>query len=77
MSVSEPAKELYELELRVQLEATHRDKFVAIEPISKAHFLGETFVAAATAAKSAFPERKSFVLRIGHDAAFHIGAATS
>ncbi|MBC7965976.1 MAG: hypothetical protein H7Z17_08630 [Fuerstia sp.] len=77
MSIAEKAKEVYELELRDQLEAAHRDEFVAIEPISKAFFLGATFIAAALAAKTAFPERKSFVLRIGHDAAFHIGAATS
>jgi hypothetical protein len=26
------------------------------------------------AAKAAFPDRKSFVIRIGHEAAFHIGS---
>ena len=77
MSISEEAKVVYELELRDRLEATHRDKFVAIEPTSKAFFLGDTFIAAALAAKEAFPGRTSFVLRIGHDAAFHIGGATS
>ena len=77
MSISEEAKVVYEVELRHRLEATHRDKFVAIEPTSKAFFLGDTFIAAALAAKEAFPGRKSFVLRIGHDAAFHIGGATS
>ena len=77
MSISEKAKAVYELELKDQLEATDRDKFVAIEPLSKAYFMGDTFIAAAMAAKNAFPGRKSFVLRIGHDAAFHIGAATT
>ena len=77
MSFSEEAKGVYELELRDRLEATHRDKFVAIEPTSKAFFLGDTFIAAALAAKEAFPGRKLFVLRIGHDAAFHIGGTTS
>ena len=77
MTVSENAKQVYELELKDQLEANHRDKFVAIEPTSRAYFLGDTFIDAAIAAKNAFPGRKSFVLRIGHDAAFHIGAATS
>ena len=77
MSISESAKQVYELELKDRLEATHRDKFVAIEPTSKAFFLGDTFIDAAIAAKDAFPGRKSFVLRIGHDAAFHIGAASS
>ena len=77
MSISEKAKEVYECELRDRLEAMHRDEFIAIEPTSKSFFLGDTFLAAALAAKTAFPDRKSFVLRIGHDAAFHIGAATS
>lgn len=75
MSISESAKEIYERELKDQLEAQHRDKFVAIEPISKSYFVGDTFLGAAMAAKHAYPDRTSFVLRIGHDAAFHIGAA--
>ncbi len=77
MSIAERAKEVYELELRSQLEATHCGQFVAIEPVSKAFFPGATFIEAALAAKNAFPDRKAFVLRVGHDAAFHIGAATS
>jgi len=77
MSISKDAKQVYEIELKDQLEAKHRDRFVAIEPTSKAYFLGDTFIDAAMAAKNAFPDRRSFVLRIGHDAAFHIGAASS
>lgn len=72
MSVSEQAKQVYELDLRDRLEATHRDQFVAIEPESRAYFVGDTFLSAA--AKEAFPDRKSFALRISHSAAFHIGA---
>ena len=77
MSVSDVAKRIYESDLKIKLEAEHADKFVAIEPVSKTYFLGDTFIDAALAAKTAFPTRKSFVLRIGHDAAFHIGATTS
>lgn len=77
MSIAESAKHVYEVELKDELEANHRDRFVAIEPTSKAYFLGDTFIAAAIAAKDAFPNRTSFVIRIGHDAAFHIGSATS
>lgn len=76
MSIAEAAKRLYEAELRTSLEAEHRDEFVAIEPESKSYFVGKSFLEAAMAAKSAFPNRKSFVLRIGHEAAFHIGAST-
>lgn len=74
MSVSEKAKQVYESDLRDRLEVTHRDQFVAIEPESRAYFVGDTFISAAMAAKEAFPDRKSFVLRVGHAAAFHIGA---
>jgi len=76
MSLAEAAKRFYKAELQKSLEAKHRDEFVAIEPESKAHFVGASFLEAAMAAKRAYPERKSFVLRIGHDAAFHIGAST-
>ncbi len=75
MSIAEKAKKVYESELKARLEAEHPDEFVAIEPVSKSFFLGDTFVDAAIAAKEAHPDRPSFVIRIGHDAAFHIGAA--
>ncbi len=74
MSISEQAKQIYESRLKSQLEAKHRDQFVAIEPISESFYLGERFIDAALAAKDAHPDRESFVIRIGHEAAFHIGA---
>lgn len=77
MSIAEQAKEIYEKEFKASLEAKHGGEFVAIEPESKSVFIAETFVDAALAAKKAHPDRKSFVLRIGHDAAFHIGAGAS
>jgi hypothetical protein len=36
--------------------------------------LGKTFLEVALAAKKTFPDKKSFVIRVGHEAAFHIGA---
>jgi hypothetical protein len=73
MSIAEAAKQVYEEDLRSRLEREHKDHFVAIEPSSRRYFLGKTFLEAALAAKEAYPERKSFVLRVGHEAAFHIG----
>ncbi len=75
MSIADDAKKVYRT-LKNCLEADHLDDFVAIEPNSKSHFIGKTFVEAAMAAKEAFPNQKSFVIRIGRDAAFHIGAST-
>jgi hypothetical protein len=77
VSIAQNAKEVYENDLRERLEAGHRNEYVAIEPESRSYFVGKTFIAAALAAKEAFPNRKSFVIRIGHEAAFHLGASTS
>ena len=77
MSVAEAAKQVYEEDLRSRLEWEHRDDFVAIEPTSRSYFVGKTFLEVALAAKAAYPERKSFVMRVGHEAAFHIGGFTS
>jgi len=75
--IAREAKRIYEEQLRTSLEESHMDEFVAIEPESESHFLGQTFFEAAMTAKNAFPDRRSFVLRIGHEAAFHIGASTT
>jgi hypothetical protein len=77
MCVAEQAKRVYESRLKAELEAEHRDRFVAIEPVSESYFLGDQFIDAALAAKKAYPDRKSFVIRVGHEAAFHLGGAAS
>jgi len=59
MSVAEQAKRVYESRLKTELEAKHRDRFVAIEPVSESFFLGDEFTDAAMAAKNAYPDRKS------------------
>ena len=75
MSIAHDAKKVYQT-IKGCLEADHLDDFVAIEPNSQSYFVGQTFVEAAMAAKEAFPDRKAFVIRIGREAAFHIGAST-
>jgi len=57
------------------MEKDRYGDFIAIEPESKQYFVDSTFMGAALAAKGAIPNKMSFVLRIGHDAAVHIGAA--
>ena len=56
MSIAEKAKHVYEGELKAQLEVEHCNAFVAIEPVSKSFFLGDTFIDAAHAAKKAHPD---------------------
>jgi hypothetical protein len=46
---------------------------VAIEPESQEFFIGQSFDSAVTAARTAYPNRVSHTIRIGHQAAFHIG----
>lgn len=71
--IEQQATEFYEQELRSQLEATHPHAFVAIEPVSRTFFLGETLSEAGRKARKAFPDRLSFAVRVGHTAAIHIG----
>ena len=77
MSVAEQAKHVYETHLKAELEAKDHGRFVAIEPVSESFFLGDEFIDAAMAAKIAYPDRRSFVIRVGHDAAFYIGGFAS
>ncbi len=74
MPIANESKQVYQT-LKDSLEADHLGEFVAIEPSSKSHFIGKTFIDAAMAAKKAFPDQISFVIRIGQEAAFHIGAS--
>ena len=58
------------------MEKEHLGKFIAIEPDSRECFVGETFIDAAMQAKTKIPEKMSFVIKIGSDAAVHIGSAS-
>jgi hypothetical protein len=73
-AVAEQARQLYESRLRKQLEQTHRDKYVCIEPLSGDYFLGDSFDEAVNEALDACPGKLTHTLRIGHAAAVHIGA---
>ena len=77
LSVAEKAKRIYADQLQSELEAKHRDRFVAIEPESGEHFVADSFRQAVADARRAFPDRISFVIRVGHDAALHIGGVSN
>ncbi len=68
------AKKIYEERLRSELEQTHLNYFVAIEPESGDFFLGRTLSEASAAARAAHPDRRCGALRVGHSATLHIGA---
>ena len=69
------AEIIYEQRLRSRLEESHPDEFVAIEPVSGDHFLGETLSEAIGAARSLYPDRLPHALRVGHRAAVHFGVS--
>jgi hypothetical protein len=67
------AENIYEERLRSLLEPSHRDEFVAIEPVSGDYYLGRTLSDAMGAAHDAHPDRLSHAMRVGHDATLHFG----
>jgi len=67
------AEEVYATKMRAVLEPDHIDEFVAIEPESGDYFLGNTLNEAAAAARRAYPDRLTHVMRVGHKAALHFG----
>lgn len=71
-SLVSKAKVLYE-SMRLKLEREFGGQFVAIEPESQEFFVGQSFDSAVTAARTAHPNRVTHTIRIGHQAAFHIG----
>lgn len=71
--VERRATAFYEQQLRATLEATHPHAFVAIEPISLTYYIGNTLSEAGKQARMAYPDRLSYAVRVGHDAAIHIG----
>lgn len=71
--VAERAKAIYSARLQAELEVSHADKYVAIEPESGEHFLAESFARAVAASRVAHPDRISFVIRIGQPAAIDLG----
>jgi hypothetical protein len=75
-SVIDRAKRIYAERLQVALEASDRDRFVAIEPESGDYFLADTLDGAVNAADEKHPTRLTHVIRIGHQAAVHLGLMT-
>ena len=71
--IEKRATEFYESDLRANLEASHPNAFVAIEPVSRTYYIGNTLSEAGRQARLAHPDRVSFAVRVGHDAAIHIG----
>ncbi len=76
-TAADDATSIYNSELKESLERDSIGQYVAIVSESRRHYVRPTFVEAAMAAREAEPNHIPFVIRIGHDAAFHIGAAST
>jgi len=74
-SITSRAKSIYE-QKRVQFEKENPGQFVAIEPDSGDLFLADSFDAAVAKAVARHPHKISHTIRIGQEAAFHIGLMT-
>ena len=72
-AVAAQAKAIYKENLRNELEQKHRGQYVCISPESGDYFLGATFDDAINSAIDAHPECLTHTLRIGHEAALHLG----
>jgi hypothetical protein len=71
------AERLYHERFQSQLERSHVDEFVAIEPISEDYFLGRTLSEAIGKARDAHPDRFAHAMRVGHRQTLHFGVSLS
>ncbi|MBN8599540.1 MAG: hypothetical protein J0M26_00710 [Planctomycetes bacterium] len=73
-TTADHAKSIYLSNLKETLERDHKGEYVAIASPTRRHYIRPTFLETAMAAREAEPNDVPFVIRIGYDAAFHIGA---
>ncbi len=76
-SLAERAKALYEDRIRKELGLGNHGKYVAIEPDSRDYFVAETFGEAIRSSRNMHPDKLAFVIRVGHEAAIHLGVMSS
>ena len=75
-SIAARTKAIYAERLQAKLETENQNKFVAIEPESGDYFVSDSFRQAVADARLVYPDRISFVIRVGHQAALHMGSVT-
>ncbi len=77
LSVEETAQrgdEIYERQIRAQVEAGNYGKIVAIDVDTGAYALEETALAASRRLQAKQPSAEVWFVRVGHRALHHIGA---
>lgn len=66
-------QQFYHEQLKGLLEPAQIGRFVAIEPDSGQHYLGDTGIEALLAGRQAMPDKLFYLVRIGYHAAYNIG----
>jgi hypothetical protein len=72
-SVIQRGQQIYEQRLKADLEKSHMHDYVVIEPESWDHYVGHTMGEATAQSRAAHPGQITYIMRVGHGAAFHIG----
>ncbi len=70
-------REIYERKLRAILEPEHHGEYVAIEPESGDYYLGRTMSEAYEKAIREHPDKRFYLVRVGHRAALSFKHRTS
>jgi hypothetical protein len=66
-------QEIYEHEIRPQVEPNHRGKLLVINIETGEYEMDSDALAAAKRAKARFPEAALFTMRVGYPTAFRLG----
>ena len=66
-------KEIYERELRAQLEPENRGRIVAIDVDTKEYEVDETVIAASRRLLARLPDAQIWCIRVGHPAVHRFG----
>jgi hypothetical protein len=66
--------EIYETQIRSQIEAGNHGKIVAIDIETGAYEVGEDIVTASDRLLAKLPDAQTWFIRIGHRSVYHFGA---
>lgn len=66
-------KEIYERDIRSQVEADHHGEVVAVDVDSGSYALGESAIAASEGLRDRHPDARVWLTRVGHRALYHFG----
>ena len=69
-------KEIYERDIRSQVETTHVGEVVAIDVESGSYALGKNAIVASESLRDQHPDAHVWLMRVGHRALYHFGGSS-